>query len=72
MMGAQEGGMYGQSDPFGRDYGNLFRDDGSIKVPEQMETKRVREILDELQRRAGDMSRPKTERDYIERLLQNF
>jgi len=61
-----------RSDPFGREYGNMLRDDEGIKVPDQMEVRRVREILNELQRRAGDTARPKTERDYIERLLQNF
>jgi uncharacterized protein (TIGR02302 family) len=63
----------GQNDPFGREGGDSFaRDNGSVHLPDQMETRRVREILDEIQRRAGDLSRPKTERDYIERLLQNF
>ncbi|HEU0118784.1 MAG TPA: DUF4175 family protein, partial [Alphaproteobacteria bacterium] len=62
-------GMAG-NDPFGRN-GNLVDDQG-VKVPDRMEVRKVREILDELQRRAGDMGRPKAERDYIERLLQNF
>jgi uncharacterized protein (TIGR02302 family) len=61
-----------RSDPFGREYGNMLRDDQGVKVPDQMEVRRVREILNELQRRAGDTARPKTERDYIDRLLQNF
>jgi uncharacterized protein (TIGR02302 family) len=60
-------------DPFGRSgFGNFARDDGGIKVPDHMEMRRVREILDELQRRAGDSDRSKTERDYIDRLLRNF
>ena len=66
------GAMGEGNDPFGRNIGGLPNDDGSVKVPDQMEVRRVREILDELQRRAGDMNRPKPERDYIERLLQNF
>lgn len=57
-------------DPFGRAYG--ARDDGGVKVPDQMEVRKVHEILNELERRSGDMTRPKTERDYIGRLLQNF
>jgi len=56
--------------PFGR--GRFTQDDGGVKVPQQLEMRRVREILNELQRRSGDMNRPKTERDYIDRLLQNF
>jgi uncharacterized protein (TIGR02302 family) len=67
-MSAGDGGR----DPFGQGFKGFLRDDGSVKVPDQMEVRKVREILDELQRRAGDMSRPKTERDYIDRLLQNF
>ena len=59
-------------DPFGRGLGAGASDDGSVKVPEKLQARRVREIMDELQRRAGDTSRPKPERDYIERLLQNF
>lgn len=62
----------GASDPFGREFGGLLPDADGVKVPNQMETRKVREILDELQRRAGDTNRPKTERDYIDRLLQNF
>jgi hypothetical protein len=71
MLPQYGAGMEG-NDPFGREYGGMMRDNASIKVPDQMEVRRVRQILDELQRRAGDMARPKTERDYIERLLQNF
>ena len=32
----------------------------------------VREILDELRRRAGEMARPKEELDYIDRLLKTY
>jgi len=67
-MGEETGGR----DPLGRDFAGPPRDDDSVRLPEQMKTRRVREILDELQRRAGDMGRPKPEREYIERLLQNF
>jgi uncharacterized protein (TIGR02302 family) len=60
-------------DPFGRSsFGGFANDDGSVRVPDQMDVRRVREIMDELERRAGDGSRTKDERDYIERLLQNF
>ncbi|MEC7304233.1 MAG: DUF4175 family protein [Pseudomonadota bacterium] len=34
--------------------------------------KRAREIRNELRRRAGQQARPETERDYINRLLQEF
>jgi uncharacterized protein (TIGR02302 family) len=73
MLPGPGGGLFGEgSDPFGRNTNNLLRDDGGVKVPDQMEVRRVREILNELQRRAGDMGRSQTERDYIDRLLQNF
>jgi len=62
------------SDPFGRggDKNGSARDNGKVRVPDQFETRHVRDILNEIQRRAGDLNRPKSERDYIERLLQNF
>jgi hypothetical protein len=60
-------------DPFGRsDFGGLGNSDSTVRVPDRMEARHVREILDELQRRAGDADRSKAERDYIDRLLQNF
>ena len=61
------------TDPFGRSGldGQAHNDDG-IKVPDRMEARRVREILDELQRRASEIGRPQTERNYIDRLLQNY
>lgn len=60
-------------DPLGRPSPNgAAQDDGSVKVPDQMTIQKAREILDELQRRAGDSARPETERDYIDRLLQRF
>jgi uncharacterized protein (TIGR02302 family) len=64
-------GMAG-ADPFGRGKDGYSQDDDGIKIPDQMEVRRVRAILDELQRRSGDQNRPKPERDYIDRLLQNF
>ena len=66
-------GSGSESDPFGREDGSSFTNDTSgIHLPDRMEAKHVRDILNEIQHRAGDLTRPKTERDYIERLLQNF
>lgn len=59
-------------DPLGRDNNGLVRDDGSVQIPDQMQARHVRDILNELQKRAGETNRPKAERDYIDRLLQNF
>ena len=66
-----EGAIGEGRDPFGRRNGDVA-DDGTVKLPDQMQAQKVREIMNELQRRAGDSNRPKEERDYIERLLQNF
>ena len=64
--------MFGEGrDPFGRSGYNGLREEG-LQLPDHLESRRVREILNELQRRAGDLGRSKTERDYIDRLLQNF
>ncbi|MFY9288438.1 MAG: DUF4175 family protein [Alphaproteobacteria bacterium] len=73
MMPMPGTGAFGQNaDPFGRNNAGGRVDDGGVQVPEHMETRRVREILNELQRRAGDVNRPRPEREYIDRLLQNF
>jgi hypothetical protein len=47
-------------------------DDGGIKIPDQMESRRALDILHELRRRAGERNRPVPELDYIERLLKRF
>lgn len=62
-------------DPFGRSGGGGIgsqMDDGMIRVPDQLEMHRVREIYEELRRRAGEYSRPEIDRDYINRLLKQF
>ncbi len=45
---------------------------GNIKLPDQSALARASEILEELQRRAGEASRPPEELEYIERLLKQF
>ncbi|MBI1208232.1 MAG: TIGR02302 family protein [Azospirillum sp.] len=60
-------------DPLGRpsaNFGGFGNDD--VRIPEQAELQRAREILDELRRRAGQFSRPRLELDYIDRLLRQF
>jgi polyhydroxyalkanoate synthesis regulator phasin len=64
-----------ERDPLGRPLernGNGNYDNGDVKIPDQMEVQKAREILDELRRRAGERSRPEIERDYIDRLLKRF
>jgi len=60
-------------DPLGRSrQGTRHRDDGSTKVPAQAETRRAREILDEIRRRANDPARPSPELDYLRRVLRQY
>jgi uncharacterized protein (TIGR02302 family) len=60
-------------DPLGRPLpstGNANSED--VRIPDDMEMQRAREILEELRRRAGQIDRPQIERDYIDRLLRRF
>lgn len=69
----RQAGQQPGRDPLGRPLpgsGSYNTDD--VKIPEEADIQRTREILDELRRRAGDPSRPKIERDYIQRLLDRF
>lgn len=79
--GPASAGQQGQSqprpgrgrDPLGRRPAGMGQQDGNdVKIPEQAEVQRAREILDELRRRAGQYSRPQPEREYIDRLLKRF
>ena len=60
-------------DPLGRRQGSsgLEALEG-VEIPDRMELRRSREILDELRRRSGDRQRPALELDYIDRLLHQF
>ncbi|MDX2155179.1 MAG: TIGR02302 family protein [Hyphomicrobiaceae bacterium] len=60
-------------DPLGRPQRTEGPDLGtSVKVPDEIDIQRAREILEELRRRLGEPSRPQIELDYIERLLRRF
>jgi uncharacterized protein (TIGR02302 family) len=60
-------------DPLGRQTNGLGPlDTQDVKVPTESERKRVRDILDELRRRASEPGRPTLELDYIDRLLRRF
>lgn len=77
MMGGQQGQMPRQGnrgrDPLGRrPSGYGMQDSNDVKIPEQSELQRAREILDELRRRSGEYGRPQEERNYIDRLLKQF
>ncbi len=45
---------------------------GDVRVPDEMEQARTREIQDELRRRGADRTRKQPELDYIDRLLNPF
>ncbi|NHT78143.1 TIGR02302 family protein [Rhizobiaceae bacterium CRRU44] len=64
--------QYGQNgrDPLGRRQQNPGPDFGDqVKVPDEIDTQRAREILDEIRRRLGNNVSPEVERQYLERLL---
>jgi len=70
------GSRPGQSpwgDPLGRDtgFGRKEAIEG-VKIPDEMDLMRSREILQELRRRRGEFQRPPLELDYIDRLLHQF
>lgn len=60
-------------DPLGRPQRSQGPDLGtSVKVPDEIDRQRAREILEELRRRVGEQQRSPEELDYIERLLKRF
>jgi hypothetical protein len=69
--GRQAGTAPNRTDPLGRG----MRDtdwDQTVILPDQIDTQRVRRILEELRRRLGESNRPQVELDYIERLLKDY
>jgi uncharacterized protein (TIGR02302 family) len=80
QMGQGPGGTPGpgrrraDTDPLGRPLPNdgRGRDDGNVKVPNEIDAQRARRILEELRRRYGDTARSQMELDYIERLLKGY
>ncbi|MFB2550400.1 TIGR02302 family protein [Ensifer soli] len=64
--------QFGQNgrDPLGRRQQNMGPDFGEqVKVPDEIDTQRARQILEEIRRRLGTNASPETERQYLERLL---
>ena len=59
-------------DPLGRAEGGGQGPGDHIKIPQERDLQRAREILKELQERASDPNRPQIELDYLERLLKRF
>lgn len=60
-------------DPLGRPQRATRAQDGErVRIPEESDVQRARDILDEIQRRLGERTRPQTERDYLDRLIERF
>jgi hypothetical protein len=72
QQGDGQGQPPGLEDPLGRRTGRGQTFGNSVRVPNQSDLQRAREILEELRRRAGDNARTREELDYIERLLKQF
>jgi uncharacterized protein (TIGR02302 family) len=71
--GGKKDGNQANEDPFGRQAGGRGGDPGrEVPIPDAEVLRRARDILMELRRKAGEMNRPKEERDYIDRLLKQF
>ncbi|MGV1013860.1 MAG: TIGR02302 family protein [Methyloceanibacter sp.] len=72
MQAGQGPGSDGR-DPLGRPDRSNRPDLGlSVRVPDEIDIQRAREVLDELRRRLGDPARPTFELDYLERLIRSF
>lgn len=56
-------------DPLGRAGGGARQ---GVHLPDENAIRRLRDILEELRKKAGESARPQEERDYIERLLKQF
>lgn len=73
LPGQAQAGAGNKRDPLGRPaMGGTAVDDGSVTIPDRLQIKQAREILDQLRDRAGDGDRSRAERDYIHRLLDQF
>ncbi|MEX0853969.1 MAG: TIGR02302 family protein, partial [Bauldia sp.] len=71
--GLRGGDQFPSQDPLGRPNRTMGPDLGTtVKVPDEIDTQRAREILDAIRRRLGEFDRPVIEREYLERLLDRF
>lgn len=60
-------------DPLGRPDRSNRPDLGlSVKVPDEIDVQRAREVFDEVRRRLSDPSRPPLELDYLDRLIKPY
>ncbi|MEZ2333158.1 TIGR02302 family protein [Mesorhizobium sp. RCC_202] len=71
--GSEQGGRKQDADrdPLGRPRATNGPDDGtSVKVPDEIDVQRARQILDAIRKRLGNSLSPDIERSYLERLLE--
>ncbi|WP_238123575.1 MULTISPECIES: TIGR02302 family protein [unclassified Xanthobacter] len=62
-----------RTDPLGRPLrGQDYGDDFTVKVPDEVDAQRARQVLEELRRRLEQPGRPRLELDYLERLLNGL
>ncbi|MBL8583522.1 MAG: TIGR02302 family protein, partial [Rhizobiaceae bacterium] len=70
--GSEQGGRQQNADrdPLGRPRATTGPDFGdSVKVPDEIDVQRARQILEAIRKRLGNALSPEIERDYLERLL---
>jgi uncharacterized protein (TIGR02302 family) len=71
--GIRGGDNFPNEDPLGRPQRSSGPDLGAtVKVPDEIDVQRAREILDAIRKRLGDPGRSDIERSYLERLLERF
>jgi hypothetical protein len=69
QMGQGQGNQDGR-DPLGRPRATSGPDFGEqVKVPDEIDVQRAREILEAIREKLGENSSPEIERRYLERLL---
>jgi len=71
--GSENGGRQQNADrdPLGRPRATTGPDFGdSVKVPDEIDVQRARQILEAIRKRLGNALSPELERDYLERLLE--
>ncbi len=72
-MAGNPNGQMPNEDPLGRPQRTIGPDLGTtVRVPDEIDIQRAREILETIRKRLGDPGRSILERNYLERLLDQF
>jgi Domain of unknown function (DUF4175) len=73
FAGSERRASHPNEDPLGRPQRTTGPDLGStVKMPDEIDIQRAREILEAIRKRLSDPDRPMIERDYLEWLLDQF